>query len=101
MSQVKYEYYSAPGPSSPDKAIGIPHQWGGNKSNTEARFEDLAERTGADIHAFRAPGTGRVIIDRATRRSLRSTPGVQLLAAEQAADFAERITGDYGQVLGL
>jgi hypothetical protein len=101
MSQVKYEYYPAPGPSSPDTAIGIPHGWGGNESNTEARFEDLAKRTGADIHAFRAPGTGRVIIDRATRRSLRSTPGVEELAREQAADFAEKVAGDYGQVLGL
>lgn len=80
-----------------DTVVYAPYTWAGNYSNSQ-RLAVIAQKTGFDILAAHAPGTGKVIIDGATRKSLR--PGKLHELAEEYAVALQLHLGDYQTRIG-
>jgi hypothetical protein len=68
-------------------AVFAPFSFAGNEANSAARYDEIARLTGMDVWTAHSSGTGKIYIDRATRRSLR--PGK-----------LRDITDDYAQEVG-
>jgi hypothetical protein len=83
---LKVDQYG--GNPNPDTAVFVPYSWGGETHNNEALLRDVALRTGALLIGAQTPGTGRMYIDRATRKALR--PGDPFAA--MAEDYAYQVT---------
>src|ERR1700683_3132653 len=82
--------------------VYAPYAWAANGSNTAGRYKTIAERTGFDIAVGHAPGTGRVIIDKATRRSLRLfNLGDFIDMADSHAEAVTEAIGGYAVRIGL
>ncbi len=85
-----------PGGTARRMANGVvyaPYSWGGNDNNSHNRYAALAQESGFDVINRHVPGTGAVIIDRATRRDLRRGD-IAELAAQEAANV-EKYLNDY------
>jgi hypothetical protein len=68
-----------------DLAIFFPYPWGGERHNNEQLLKEISLLTGALVIGAQTPGTGRIYIDRATRRGLKPA-GVEALAADYAGE---------------
>jgi hypothetical protein len=67
-------------------AIFFPYPWGGERHNNEQLLKEISLLTGGLVLGAQTPGTGRMYIDRATRKRLRPGP-----FAELAADYAGEV----------
>lgn len=73
--------------------VYAPYAWAGNLHNSSQRYQAIANLCGFTLLAASAPGTGRVIIDGPTRRSLRSNT-LHDVAKRHANDFANTFQDD-------
>jgi hypothetical protein len=70
--------------------VFAPRPYNGNVYNTDGRYDYVAKQLGVVVIAAEAPGTGRVYIDKAERRSLRPATFTQV-TAEYAYAYATSI----------
>ena len=99
MSRV---YTIHPGGVAGRAAEGVvyaPYSWGGNDNNSHNRYAAIAKESGFDVINRHVPGTGKVFVDSATRRSLRRGD-IAELAAEEAAE-ASTYLNDYNVRIGM
>lgn len=94
-------YHHRPGARSGEATTVVyaPRPWAGSPRNSTARFNALADLTGFVIVTTQLVGTGKVLIDRATRRSLRRG-AIDDLVAEEAI-YAQGVTKDYPVRIGM
>jgi hypothetical protein len=74
------------GSGETELAIFFPYPWGGDRHNNQDILKGVALLTGGLVIGAQTPGTGRLHIDRATRRRLR--PG---RLADLASDYAGEV----------
>lgn len=66
-----FHYYSARPGTTAEHVVFSPFPYAGNRYNSDERLQALAEHSGFDIVTAHAAGTGKVFVDRATRKTIR------------------------------
>jgi len=95
--------YAAPGGRADTLAVAF-FPWGGNDSNSADRYREVAKQSaatglaGVDVATLSAPGTGKVFIDRASRRYLK--PGRFQYTNDLFASSLAHYTQYYRYVIG-
>lgn len=102
MSAIVIHRASTRGGQRAGTVVYAPYPWAANESNAYHRYEAIAERSGFDVVVGHVPGTGRVIIDRATRRSLRPANfGDFIELTTSHAEAVAKAVGSYAVRIGL
>ncbi|HEX7963880.1 MAG TPA: hypothetical protein VF466_04810 [Candidatus Saccharimonadales bacterium] len=80
-------------PGEPELSVLFLYPWGGDRHNNRQLLREISLLTGGLAIGAQTPGTGRIYIDRATRRSLR--PGhLHEMADDYAGEVHEMLTAE-------